>query len=182
MKSFLILLCFFLGSLTNMFSQPSGEEHSVNLKLYFLNCNKEKVEFKKNNKAQFVSLDSKYSLKTYLQGYSYEFRKNEKNDTFQEIIRKDSIIPIDILHKRSNEIKISYNSALQRVGTTERKPFNDVIIVFEYRKKVMSITFKLYNSKGLFEGGSDVIMSIPFKKGNYEVNDSENPILIKAKH
>ncbi|WP_298545896.1 hypothetical protein [uncultured Aquimarina sp.] len=181
MKGYLIIFCLCFCFVSSIFSQPTGEERSVNLKLHFLNCDKDKIQFKKVN-TKFISLDNEHEVEMYLQGYSYELIKNKENDDFKEIMKKDSILPIDILHKKNDVIKISYYSALHRVGTEEKKPYNDVIVMFKYKKRLMKITLKLYNSKGLFDGGSDVVISIPFKKGTYKITDPKNPDLIKVKN
>lgn len=163
MNKYLIFFLFNFLILSQIFSQPTGEESKyVRLSLK-IKHKSNFLKFKPSNK----SLDTIFSENDFKLN---AFTNNYKNNIFSDstIIRANKNAPYKINVSKEN-IVINYRGNFNWID----KYHADLIISIQKKCKKMLIKFKIYEDCSL-----DI--EIPFKKGYYEVIDSENPELIKT--
>ncbi len=159
MKIAVLLLILFSPLL--IIGQHTGEENYTKVKLVFSDCSKDTIFFKKISPSKFVSEKSDYQL---------SFKTIGINDNEEVDITKNTWF------SKKHLFTVKYLSSLDLVpkNNIPDKKWN-LKIKLRKKKKEMTVTLKLY-------GDNNVVLSIPFKKGNYEITDSEKPILIKMKN
>ncbi|WP_103068503.1 hypothetical protein [Aquimarina sediminis] len=156
----IVKLLLILFSPLSLIGQPTGEENYTKVKLIFSNCSKDTLFFKKLSSDKFVSKKGDYQL------------------SFKTVSIEDNEV-VDITENtwflKDHLFIVKYVSSLDLVpkDNIPDKKWNLKIKMYK-KKKEMTVTLKLYQEE-------NIILSIPFKKGNYEVTDPENPILIKVK-
>ena len=156
-----IIILLFVTHLSQ--AQPTGEERAVMLHLTFTDYKSDTLSFYPEN-GSLVSSDKKYQVTCYI--------NNVKDSTIKHI---------ELSVERSGILRLFYYPAIQSLGKENFSSLQDVILEFSNKNKKMCIIFKLYNSQGLFDGGDEIYLQIPFKKGIFEVTDPKLPKLIPIK-
>ncbi len=164
MNKYLIFFFFNFLFFFQVFSQPTGEESKyvrLSLKIKY---KADFLKFKSSNK----TLDTIFSEGNFKLN---AFTNNYKNNIFSgsTIIGANKNVPYKISVNKEN-IAINYRGNFNWID----KFHSNLILSIQKKCKKMQIKFKIHEDCSLD-------MEIPFKKGNYEVTDPENPILIKVK-
>lgn len=192
----LIILIFTLS--IKLKAQPTGEQKMAKVSFGLINERKDTLQFIKSENS-YNSIDKKtnYSVCFYSQNYSLDLNGIEEyNRKFLQLHKKDSTMQYEwkdrfvrdslvsfnrLTLKNKNTFSFLYFPSIERVDSNKLEPSKDIIILIKKRKDTMKIYLKLYKVKSEFEMGNEVSIFIPFKKGNFEINNSKNPKLIAIK-
>jgi hypothetical protein len=156
----IVVLLLVLFSPLSLIAQPTGEENHTKVKVIFSNCSKDTLFFNKKSPNKFISKKGDYQL---------SFKTVNIEDNEEVDITENTWFIKDHL------FIVKYVSSIDLVpkDNIPDKKWNLMIKMYK-KKKEMKVTLKFYKE-------DNITLSIPFKKGNYEVTDLKKPILIKAK-
>lgn len=163
-----IKYCILLLFLSNIFfhslkAQPTGEEKEVMLYLNFLNTQRDTLSFQtRNNK--IASDNEIYQL-----------------DFFVDNIEDSIIFQVKSFASPTYEFRVLYYPASRLLGEETIYAYENVVIFFTKKEKVMYIIVELFVNSENYQGREDIYVIIPFKEGKYKITDLENPELIPIK-
>lgn len=194
----LLFIIIFFSIYNNLYAQPTGERRSVRLHLAFLNNENDTIQFKYKQNT-LVSFDGNYEIEVLLKSYKTKiyndsayykvfFKENRTKEDSVLIVNwkidyiKDEVREFKLYNEKCHKLfSLFYSPSSKKIGDYKIHPQNDIILCLRQKKKMMRVIFKLYSAKGLFEGGSELFMKIPFQEGVFKVIDPEDSQLIVVK-
>ncbi|WP_025742867.1 hypothetical protein [Aquimarina pacifica] len=164
MKKPLIFLIFFLLIFSKNFSQPTGGEKKI-IRLSLKIKSKGRVsKFSLSTEgSNTVISDNGFKINSFTSNY----RNKTLIDSTKIIVNNNAPYGIT-LHEE--EIKISYIGKYDWID----QYYSNLNLIIKKKCQQMQIKLKIYES-------AKIDVEIPFKKGNFEITDPENPKLIRIK-